>query len=247
MNGASLSRARIPKARPKLRDEAKSLYRNAILSAAEEVFAERGFFSARIQDIAERGGFAVGTVYKHFEQKEDVLRALVIERIALMDYALAPREGDPLGWEDKLITRLARLFSYVEEHRGFYRIALENGLFGATSTSAGPLDEKDRAKIAVCKTRMHGLIAEGIEEGILSDVEPGLLASFLFSSVRAFTLGAFELGDSPEGKAAMIVDLFLRGAKRRAGAHPTPKASDIIVGKKFGSSQKSRRERRERK
>ena len=247
MNGASVSRARILKARPKLRDEAKSLYRNAILSAAEEVFAERGFFSARIQDIAECGGFAVGTVYKHFEQKEDVLRALLIERVASMELALTPRDGDPLGWEDKLITRLARLFSYVEEHRGFYRIALENGLFGVTSTSAGPLDEKDRAKIAVFKNRMHSLIAEGIEEEILSDVEPGLLASFLFSSVRAFTLGAFELGDSPEGKAAMIVDLFLRGAKRRSGAaHGTPKATDVSIAKKSGS-KKSRRERRDRK
>jgi TetR/AcrR family transcriptional regulator len=233
MNGASASRARASKARPKLRDEAKSLYRNAILRAAEEVFAERGFFSARIQDIAERGGFAVGTVYKHFEQKEDVLRALMIENVASMEVALAPRPTDPAGFEDKLITRLARLFSYVEEHRAFYRIALENGLFGITSTGAGPLDDKDRAKIAVFKTRMHNLIAEGIEEGILAEVEPGLLASFLFSSVRAFTLGAFELGDSPEGKAAMIVDLFLRGAKRRAGAaHPAPKASEVTVAKK---------------
>jgi TetR/AcrR family transcriptional regulator len=246
MNGASASRARTSKSRPSLRDEAKSLYRNAILKAAEEVFAERGFFSARIQDIAERGGFAVGTVYKHFEQKEDVLRALMIENVASMEIALAPRPTDPLGFEDKLITRLARLFSYVEEHRAFYRIALENGLFGITSTGAGPLDEKDRAKIAVFKTRMHSLIAEGIEEGILSDVEPGLLASFLFSSVRAFTLGAFELGDSPEGKAAMIVDLFLRGAKRRAGAHPTPKTSEVTIAKK-NSVQKNRRERRERK
>jgi AcrR family transcriptional regulator len=249
MNGASASRARTPKARTTtLRDEAKSLYRNAILKAAEEVFAERGFFSARIQDIAERGGFAVGTVYKHFEQKEDVLRALLIERVASMELALAPRESDPPGWEDKLVTRLARLFSYVEEHRGFYRIALENGLFGVTSTSAGPLDDKDRAKIAVFKTRMHGLIAEGIEERILSDVEPGLLASFLFSSVRAFTLGAFELGDSPEGKAAMIVDLFLRGAKRRTGAaHPAPKFSEIMLKKKSGLDKKRGRERRDQK
>jgi TetR/AcrR family transcriptional regulator len=247
VNSTSRSRARVRKPRTSLRDEAKSLYRNAILHAAEEVFAERGFFSARIQDIAERGGFAVGTVYKHFEQKEDVLRALLIERVASMELALAAREGDPTGWEEKLITRLARLYSYVEEHRGFYRIALENGLFGVTSTSAVPLDEKDRAKIAVFKTRMHSLIAEGIQEQILSDVEPGLLASFLFSSVRAFTLGAFELGDSPEAKAAMIVDLFLRGAKKRDGVLPAAKSSEVLVGKKSGSSQKGRRERQGRK
>lgn len=244
MNSSSQSRARASQARPKLREEAKSLYRNAILSAAEEVFAERGFHSARIQDIAERGGFAVGTVYKHFEQKEDVMRALFVERIAAMELELAPRDTDPPGWDDKLVTRLARLLSYVEKHRAFYRIALENGLFGVVSTSAGPLADKDRAKIATFKNRMHGLIDEGIDEGILSaDVEPGLLASFLFSSVRAFTLGAFELGDSPEGKAAMIVDLFLHGAKKRNGAaHPAARSSKMLIPKKMRG-----RERREQK
>ena len=213
MNGASESRIKTPR----LRDEAKSLYRNAILHAAEEVFAERGFFSARIQDIAERGGFAVGTVYKHFEQKEDVLRALMVERTTAMDLALSPRPEDPSGFEEKIVTRLARLFSYVEQHRAFYRIALENGLFGVVSSSAGsPLDEKDRAKISCFKATMLELIQDGIDEGILADVEPGLLASLLFGSVRAFTLGAFELNDAPEAKAAMIVGLFLRGAQNNS-------------------------------
>ena len=56
-----------------VREEAKQLFRNAILEAAEIVFSERGFHAARIQDIAARARIAVGTVYNHFEQKEDVL------------------------------------------------------------------------------------------------------------------------------------------------------------------------------
>lgn len=235
MNSSSLSRARVPR----VRDEAKSLYRNAILNAAEAVFAERGFAAARIQDIAERGRFAVGTVYKHFDQKEDVLKALLVERTTEMERALSPRKEDPSGFEEKIVTRLARLFSYVEQHRAFYRIALENGLFGIVSISFGsPLPEKDRAKIACFKTAMMELIHEGIDEGILADVEPGLLASQLFGSVRAFTLGAFELGDSPESKAAMVVDLFLNGAKRR-----------IKSSKKTSSSSSNHKghERREQK
>lgn len=222
MNGTSESRIRPLR----IREEAKSLYRNAILSAAEQVFAERGFFSARIQDIAERGGFAVGTVYKHFEQKEDVLRALLVERTAAMELALSARENDPPGFQEKLVTRLARLFSYVEEHRAFYRIALENGLFGVVSTSSGsPLAEKDRAKISGFKNAMLELINEGINEGIVSSVEPGLLASLLFGTVRAYTLGAFELGEAPEEKAAMIVDLFLDGARKR-GERSVAKSSE---------------------
>jgi AcrR family transcriptional regulator len=235
MNSASLSRARAPR----LRDEAKSLYRNAILNAAEAVFAERGFAAARIQDIAERGRFAVGTVYKHFDQKEDVLKALLVERTAEMELALSARKGDPEGFEEKIVTRLARLFSYVEQHRAFYRIALENGLFGVVSISFGSasLTEKERAKIACFKTAMMELIQEGIDEGILADVEPGLLASLLFGSVRAFTLGAFELGDAAETKAASIVDLFLNGAKRRSKSSKKMSSSD----------HKIRHERREQK
>src|SRR5262249_11395598 len=66
---------------PRRREEARALFRNAILEAAEEVFAERGFHGARIQDIAARARLAVGTVYNHFGQKEDVLRALLEEHI----------------------------------------------------------------------------------------------------------------------------------------------------------------------
>ncbi|MGH7281944.1 MAG: TetR/AcrR family transcriptional regulator [Polyangiaceae bacterium] len=232
MNGAS---------KPRLREEARSLYRNAILDAAEQIFAERGFHAARIQDIAERGGFAVGTVYKHFEQKEDVLRALMVERMDNMQAALEEREGDPPGFEDKLVVKLGRLFGYVEMHRAFYRIALENGLFGVVSTGS-PLDEKDRVKLGAFKTRMADLIHEGIDEGILANAEPGLLSSLLFGTVRAFSMGAFELGESPEEKARLIVDLFMNGAKKRAGV-------DRVSGKRVvsGGKKEKHRERRNRK
>ena len=65
---------------PRRRDEARALFRNAILDAAEAVFAERGFHGARIQDVAARARIAVGTVYNHFAQKDDVLAALLEER-----------------------------------------------------------------------------------------------------------------------------------------------------------------------
>src|SRR5438874_10882073 len=92
-----------------LRKEAKALYRNAILDAAEQVFAERGFHAARIQDIAERARTAVGTVYNHFETKEDVLRALLEERTEGLHEELAPQAGDGDTFEKRLVTRLTRV------------------------------------------------------------------------------------------------------------------------------------------
>src|ERR1039457_2264691 len=44
-----------------------------ILDAAVAVFADKGFFSSRISDIADRADVADGTVYLYFRSKEKIL------------------------------------------------------------------------------------------------------------------------------------------------------------------------------
>jgi TetR/AcrR family fatty acid metabolism transcriptional regulator len=53
--------------------------RDAILRAAIDVFAERGFFSAQVADVARAAGVAAGTVYLYFRGKDDIL-ASIFER-----------------------------------------------------------------------------------------------------------------------------------------------------------------------
>lgn len=48
-----------------------------ILDSAIAVFAERGFHSARVSDIAGRAGVADGTVYLYFRNKEEILMAAI--------------------------------------------------------------------------------------------------------------------------------------------------------------------------
>jgi TetR/AcrR family fatty acid metabolism transcriptional regulator len=55
--------------------------RDAILRAAVEVFAERGYFGARMREVANRAGVADGTVYLYFEGKEDLLVSVLEENI----------------------------------------------------------------------------------------------------------------------------------------------------------------------
>ncbi|WP_306204073.1 TetR/AcrR family transcriptional regulator [Actinoplanes sp. RD1] len=50
--------------------------RAKILDAAEEVFAADGA-AARTEDVARRAGVAVGTVFRHFATKEDLIRAIM--------------------------------------------------------------------------------------------------------------------------------------------------------------------------
>src|SRR3974390_2497623 len=102
---------------PRRRDEPRPLFRNAILDAAEAVFAERGFHGARIQDIAERARIAVGTVYNHFAQKDDVLSALLDERTQEMLAQLRPSPDDPPRFADRLEARIARMLACVVRHR----------------------------------------------------------------------------------------------------------------------------------
>src|ERR1051325_6634737 len=46
--------------------------RDLLLDAAEEVFAERGYDGASLEEIAQRAGYTRGAIYKHFGNKEEM-------------------------------------------------------------------------------------------------------------------------------------------------------------------------------
>src|SRR5205809_338429 len=48
-----------------------------IISAALEVFADRGFAATKLEDVARRAGVTKGTIYLYFENKEALFKALV--------------------------------------------------------------------------------------------------------------------------------------------------------------------------
>src|SRR6266540_2641858 len=52
-----------------------------IVTAALEVFVERGFAAARLEEVARRAGVTKGTVYLYFKNKEALFKAVVRETI----------------------------------------------------------------------------------------------------------------------------------------------------------------------
>jgi TetR/AcrR family fatty acid metabolism transcriptional regulator len=54
-------------------DQPRADKRDAILRAATDVFAGRGFFNAQVADVARAAGVAAGTVYLYFRGKDDLL------------------------------------------------------------------------------------------------------------------------------------------------------------------------------
>src|SRR6186997_2725003 len=74
MNIHSVAMTTAARRTPSLADRAdKADKRDAILRAAIETFAARGFFNAQVADVARGAGVAAGTVYLYFRGKDDLL------------------------------------------------------------------------------------------------------------------------------------------------------------------------------
>jgi AcrR family transcriptional regulator len=69
----------VPRARNEEQRQAKL---QAILDAALDVFAEKGFADARLDDVAARAGVAKGTIYLYFASKDALFEALIHSGIA---------------------------------------------------------------------------------------------------------------------------------------------------------------------
>ena len=71
----------LPAGQPKFRRR-KADRPDEIVGAALEVFAEKGFAAARLDDIAARAGVSKGAIYLYFATKEDIFRAVVEQGVA---------------------------------------------------------------------------------------------------------------------------------------------------------------------
>lgn len=70
------------------RQREKQLRRSTILTAAENLFASKGYRKTRIEDIADIAEVSVGAVYGYFKNKEDILTA-VLDDIGMFTRKLA--------------------------------------------------------------------------------------------------------------------------------------------------------------
>src|SRR5689334_565627 len=63
---------------PNRRSRLKSDRRLQLLSAAERLFAERGFLAVRLEDIGAAAGVSGPAIYRHFPNKESLLVELLV-------------------------------------------------------------------------------------------------------------------------------------------------------------------------
>lgn len=82
-----------------------------IVDAALEVFAERGYAAARLEDVASRAGVSKGTLYLYFPNKEElfkaVIRSAILPNLELAERLLAEFPGPSMDILERLLSGIA--------------------------------------------------------------------------------------------------------------------------------------------
>lgn len=189
--------------------------REALLAAAEAVFAERGFHAASMRQIARRAGFSIGGVYQFFASKDALYLAVIDGRwrhsLGLVREAMKAKGC--LG-RLELLTRLA--LADMDLRLGFWRVvAVEDAALPASFRRR--ILQRTRAHVVEARRLVAAIMRDGVHEGILRNLDVRLLTSIYVGLVRQLVFDAVVLGTkvpSPE----VALGIFLNGVAR-PGSH----------------------------
>lgn len=184
-----------------------------ILEAAIEVIAERGYFSARVSEIAARAGVADGTVYLYFKNKEQLLMAAI--EFAFTGFLRAAK-SELAGVQDAR-ERLRRLASLHLDSLGANRplaIVLQTEL----RQSAKFLGQFSEKHLKEYFDLIRSIIREGQQAGVLrKGLSDKIAANCFFGALDEIaTTWVLSDGEYPLGQAAeAVVDVVLLGLETR--------------------------------
>jgi AcrR family transcriptional regulator len=212
MPDQKLAKRSSPVAARKERD--RLVRRHDILAAAETIFAAHGFHETRIEQIAQAAGYAAGTIYLYFTDKESLYAALFIHKIEQM---VAHVEAETAFAKDPIdgLQRAVRAqFEFHDQNREFFDLFVRQRLHGSPGK-----DDDPWSKVVTHYRRHFKVLVDLIEaaqkQKLLRKADSHLLASSLLGFIIQIARGAQR-----EGKTAPLVkhtgfvcDLFFNGAK----------------------------------
>jgi len=148
-----------PLDRPLRRDASRN--RDRLLQAARELFAERGL-DVPMDDIAERAGVGVGTAYRRFANREEIIAALFEDRMAAYLALAEAAVAKPDPWAG-LVAFLERSLAMQAADRGLKELLMR--------------DRRTLDRVASARERLLPLlervVARAHEAGVL---RPGVTA-----------------------------------------------------------------------
>jgi AcrR family transcriptional regulator len=155
--GFGMARKRLTRA------QSQEQTRERLLDAAAEVFSQRGFQAASVEEVAETAGYSKGAVYSNFTSKEELFLALLdrhLERVlqVVAGLAVSGPEGATVGHgNDAPGASFAR---HLEETRTWNVLTMEFWLYAMRDERARQtLAERYRAGRAELATRLREMYA----------------------------------------------------------------------------------------
>jgi AcrR family transcriptional regulator len=146
----------------------------AILDAALGAFAEKGYAGATIEDVRERSGASIGSIYHHFGGKEQLAAALYVHVLA--DYqdgflgALRRHRAARAGIRAVVVHHL----DWVERQPDLARYLLARSGPEVDRAAGGALRERNRAFLAAVRDWLAPYVAAGAVQDLPLDVVTAL-------------------------------------------------------------------------
>jgi len=189
---------------------------NEILDGALELFAKKGFHHVSIHNIAEKTEFAIGTLYKFFNNKDALYKALMIRESkkfhTVIGIALESKK-DPY----------TRIIDYVKAKSKVFRdnINVVKLYFSETNGTSfnikSGLESEIKQRYEISIQKIANVFKEGIHKGIFRDLDPFHLAVSIDSLSNAFLFMCLEKSDkfSYDMNLVLLDEVFFKGIAGR--------------------------------
>ena len=190
-------------------------HRGEILSAAEKVFAAKGFFPTTMSEIAETAEFGTGTLYKYFKSKEDLYFTLIDEKTDEINRLVKSELLQKTSAIERIKKVLGLQLEFIERNRDFFRIYTSEGS-RFEWTVKDELGKGIHEKMVTYIHILAEIMNQGIEGGEFRALNPMDLAHALVGIVNSYI---FEWLISPQSyplisKLDTVLEIFLGGAQQ---------------------------------
>lgn len=150
-----------------------------IIAAATKVFARKGFYKAKVSDIAQEAGVADGTIYIYFNHKDDILISLFEEKMQEvldnMEKQISS-ESDPFAKIEKFAFLHLRLIQDNKDMAEIIQVELRQ--------SDKFMKDYHNEKFTQYLDLIGTIIQEGKEKGLFrEDVIPGIAKRAFFGAL----------------------------------------------------------------
>lgn len=159
--------------KPSRREQKKRDNRAAIISAAEELFSDKGYRGATVQEISERAGLSKGAVYLYFKSKEELFLNVCLRGIEGFGTSLEAAAAGADGLEERIKAVYLAYIRHSLEEPDVFRVLRDTFLEGVRNNLSQESIEEITGYIKAWLESAARPIRDGIEAGVFSSsVDP---------------------------------------------------------------------------